>query len=425
MQDAKTEGWFYYIMKQPELWNSSISQEQWLSQIVQRNDLVYIKRLSSNDTGLTGGHQSGIYIPESVTRQVCPSIIRTDEQNPDQLLRAEVPSHDVPTKEVRFVYYNDKAFSGSRDEQRITRWKQGVNYTPLQDPEMTGALALFAFLLPAEGGDVVSLSVWVCDSEAEESFIETKLGSILPGESVCQPAHLLFDGVVSLPGAYPVDIDIPEAWLSMFPSGGELIDYVIERFSFSDLGADKRLLKRREMEYAIFLEVEKAHVQETIEAGFASVEEFIQTANSISNRRKARSGRSLEYHLEKIFVEEGLGNVYSAQCITEVNKRPDFIFPGCAEYQDKSYPMEKLAMLAVKTTCKDRWRQIINEADRIKSPYLFTLQEGVSENQFNEMAGESVRLVAPEPLHGKYPEAVRKQLLSLADFIQEIKMLYQ
>ena len=53
-------------------------------------------------------------------------------------------------------------------------------------------------------------------------------------------------------------------------------------------------------------------------------------------------------------------------------------------------------MLAAKTTCKDRWRQIINEADRIKLKHLITLQEGVSEAQFREMQEAGVQRIRAE-----------------------------
>ena len=82
-------------------------------------------------------------------------------------------------------------------------------------------------------------------------------------------------------------------------------------------------------------------------------------------------------------------------------------------------------MLAVKTTCKDRWRQIISEADRINDIHLFTLQEGVSVNQYQEMRNAGVKLVVPSPLHRKYPEEIRGELISLADFIHETKALYE
>ena len=84
---------------------------------------------------------------------------------------------------------------------------------------------------------------------------------------------------------------------------------------------------------------------------------------------------------------------------------------------------EKLRMLAAKTTCKDRWRQILNEADRIQVKHLLTLQEGVSENQFREMCGSGVRLVVPEGLHHAYPGAVRPELLSLEKFIKSLRLL--
>jgi hypothetical protein len=80
-------------------------------------------------------------------------------------------------------------------------------------------------------------------------------------------------------------------------------------------------------------------------------------------------------------------------------------------------------MLGVKTTCKDRWRQILNEADRIDTKHLITLQEGVSIDQFKEMQSANVRLVVPTPLHRSYPEKIRHELISLADFISETKSI--
>ena len=80
-------------------------------------------------------------------------------------------------------------------------------------------------------------------------------------------------------------------------------------------------------------------------------------------------------------------------------------------------------MLAVKTTCKDRWRQILNEADRIKTKHLFTLQQGVSENQFREMKEAGVKLVVPKPLHDSFPKSIRSELISLSEFIEELKSL--
>jgi len=80
-------------------------------------------------------------------------------------------------------------------------------------------------------------------------------------------------------------------------------------------------------------------------------------------------------------------------------------------------------MLAAKTTCKNRWRQIINEADRIATKHLLTLQEGVSEGQFREMTEAGVRLVVPAGLHRAFPESVKPHLITLESFIGDVRLL--
>ncbi len=79
-------------------------------------------------------------------------------------------------------------------------------------------------------------------------------------------------------------------------------------------------------------------------------------------------------------------------------------------------------MLAAKTTCKDRWRQVINEADRIGTKHLLTLQEGLSENQFREMTDAKVLLVVPAPLVKSYPASVQPHLQTLESFIADVRL---
>lgn len=42
----------------------------WLLEIAGGNYFVYIKRLSANDTGATGGHQVGLYIPSGIVEKL-------------------------------------------------------------------------------------------------------------------------------------------------------------------------------------------------------------------------------------------------------------------------------------------------------------------------------------------------------------------
>ncbi len=75
-------------------------------------------------------------------------------------------------------------------------------------------------------------------------------------------------------------------------------------------------------------------------------------------------------------------------------------------------------MLGAKTTCKDRWRQILNEADRIDVKYIFTLQQGISKNQMKE---SHVIVVAPQEYISFFPREYREDIKNLKGFIQIVK----
>jgi hypothetical protein len=107
--------------------------------------------------------------------------------------------------------------------------------------------------------------------------------------------------------------------------------------------------------------------------------------------------------------------------MTENNAKPDFLFPGIDEYHDKTFPQTGLSMLGVKSTCKDRWRQVLSEAARIQDKHLLTLEPGISENQTNEMASNRLQLVLPRGLHDTYRESQRSWLIDLDEFIKLVR----
>ena len=118
----------------------------------------------------------------------------------------------------------------------------------------------------------------------------------------------------------------------------------------------------------MFQSIEEAIELPGIREGFDNIDQFIARAQSVLQRRKVRSGRSLELHVRQIFREEDLaeGRHFSHGADSEPGSKPDFLFPSQASYRDPGFPESKLRMLAVKTTCKDRWRQVLREADRIQ-----------------------------------------------------------
>lgn len=395
--------------------------QHWLRDKTYGKDFLYIKRLSANDTGATGGHQVGIYIPSGILEALFPSISHTHKLNPSISFIAHVSSHACPDSEVRAIYYNNRIFGGTRNEKRITGW--GGKISPLQNPENTGALALLAFRNGGQSSHCPAVDVWVCHNPDEEDVIESVTGEILPGVLLSGPAEEILGGLSILNGPVNHQYILPDAWKQRFPSGSEIIDYATRHYGKNTVDADTQLLDRRRVEYDIFRLVEENHVLDIIRKGFDTVDDFIALANSVSNRRKARAGRSLELHIEHLFIENGLTH-FATQAVTEGNKKPDFLFPSAEAYHHPDFPESKLRMLAVKTTCKDRWRQILNEADRIRTVHLFTLQEGVSLAQYKEMKDAGVTLVVPSSLHKKYPEPVRSELMTLGAFIAELIALY-
>ncbi|NVK31417.1 MAG: restriction endonuclease [Gammaproteobacteria bacterium] len=362
----------------------------------------FAKRLSSNDTGVNGSHQSGIYIPKYIGFAAF-STIDTSKENPKVIIdQCLFRSHNLVVDGLHVTYYNNKHTrkSGTRDEFRITR--MGGLASPVHDSEATGAILLMCFDCHRAANKCYG---WVARSREEELTIDSWLGRELePGQ--------LISNVLDTKQA--PKFDVPGQWLEHFPKGSEIFDYVVatER---QLLPVDKRLLQRRQREWALFQSIEASHVMPRIREGFSDVESFIQFANSTTNRRKSRAGTSLELNLSRIFDEETVK--YQQQQVTEHKKKPDFIFPSAAAYRDQTYPVRQLDMLAAKTCCKDRWRQVINEAGRLSEKHLFTLQEGISDTQLTEMFSEGVQLVVPEPHLRFFSRVARPRLLTLADFI--------
>lgn len=434
----------------------SVRLGQWLDSVFEGGGRLYMKRLAGNDTLLTAAHQAGPYVPKKVIFDLFPTLQHMDVRNPRVRFQSVIVSDNMPAQDVSAIWYNNKVIGdGTRDECRITGW--GGAASPLLDPESTGSIAALCFK-GQKSKDAEACEIWVCSSVEEEDLLENRFGPIEPGSWLylsetsarfysptlpLSPVELrdspsVFEAYqddpaqLSLVLGRPVDRDcrlsadqIPAEWITVFPSGEAIVDKAVSlRPSYARLPPDKRLLKRRDCEYEVFLSAEEQVVLPVVQQGFVSVDQFINLANSVTNRRKARSGRSLELQAKRIFDEENLTH-YSHDEISEGQKRPDFLFPSAAAYHDPRFPKNELRMLAAKTTCKDRWRQVTDEAARIELKHLLTLQEGVTEAQYDQMQRAGIRLVVPKPLHSKYPKSLRHKLMTFADFILEVRNLHR
>lgn len=213
-----------------------------------------------------------------------------------------------------------------------------------------------------------------------------------------------------------------------WPGGAAMVELAHRHSDVID-HPDDQLLAWLEREHALFRALERLRIGERLLEGFATgggdadVDAFLQFSLSVQNRRKQRMGASLEGHLASLFSRAGLR--FDTQERTEGRRTPDFLFPGIAEYRMLEAGDPRLVMLAAKSTCKDRWRQILNEAAKIPTKHLCTLQPAISTHQLDEMQEEGVVLVIPARDHGAFQPSDRRRLWTVAAFIEEVRTTQQ
>lgn len=325
----------------------------WLDSISGPGWIWFAKRLSANDTGLTGGHQVGFYLPRDVALAIAPDL-DADVLNPRHDLTFTLVSHDQRSN-PSLIYYNSRVSRqqpNGRNEFRLTGF--GGRRSALQDAESTGGILVTAWDPSADIAEA-----WLAITADEEDVIESAIGPVDPGTQV-QRLHG-DDNQAGLTAILPATCephidDLPPSWATAFPPGRELTDEAIRRRPGVGQGVDRRLVDRYRCEFGLFRVVETAHTLPRIEAGFPSVDAFLTVAQTVANRRKSRAGRSLELHLARAFDEEGIA--YDAGKQTEGNRTPDFVFPSIDAYRE-GVPTR---MLGVKTSVKERWRQVLDEA---------------------------------------------------------------
>lgn len=369
----------------------------------------FCKFLSANDTGATGGHQSGILISKSAVEML--------------FSRQELVQVGIPKKTIKIRWQDDFetescfTYYESKNELRITRFGRGF---PFLKPEQTGALFVFT-----KQADTDYSGYFLETDEEMEEFLDafgispTETNGLIDVQKVSaetQEKLFIQEFINSL------DVDFPASDV-MSAAARAIEEKAYDHIEYICLNPDEKIISWTNMEYTLFRALEYARYGEIITKGFQSVDDFVRVANVVLNRRKSRAGKSLEHHLSAIF--DGNCIEYSSQAVTEGNKKPDFLFPSQEAYHDYGFSVDYIVSLAAKTTCKDRWRQVLNEADRLrdKPKYLCTLQQGISGAQMDEMQAENVVLVVPKPYIATYPKDRRNRIWTLSRFVQYIKMI--
>lgn len=376
-------------------------------QSVTQSKGAFCRFLSANDTHATGGHQYGFLLPIAAY----PIIFNQDKvkgENKDKTVKIRW-QNDLET-ESRLTYYGK-----AKNELRITRFG---NDFPFFAEEHVGDLLIIAkqtdddyegYILSTEDDIDTFMSHFNLSADRPNQIID-----VVNKQCESNTLQTAIDEAIKDLIDFPQTAEMGKMAQELFNKLHKIND---EKVCESP---DKILLNWYDTELSLFRSLEEKVYNPIYTKPFSDCQSLIEFSNKILNRRKSRAGKSLEHHLSAIFTAQKL--IFEEQVVTENNKKPDFLFPNGVCYHNYEFPAEDLTILGAKTTCKDRWRQVINEADRVDERYLFTLQQGISKNQLKEMADENVKLVVPESHVDSYPEEYRESLNTLNGFIEIVKV---
>ncbi len=309
-----------------------------------------------------------------------------------------------------------------------------------KDNVVTNCIQPGDFFLIAKRNDNSLVLIFTPDLSVENQlrhlFGVSSVGSsfeeaTMPAETLILPLKLLLEDIGIQSFDYEdVETDL-EILLSRFPTE------LPKTSAFSALARelsdfdpvedpDGAILGWMEREEVLFRAYERKIVSQKLREGFGEggddVDEFISFSLSVQNRRKSRVGHAFENHLGQVFTENHL--VYEkggGKRVTENNAKPDFLFPSFRDYHNPCFPIDRLFLLGAKTTCKDRWRQVLAEGDRLERKYLVTLEAGISSTQTGEMRAKNIQLIIPRGVHQTYDSEQQKWLYSASDFISEVR----
>jgi len=363
-----------------------------------------LKFISPNDVGLTGGHQYGYLLPKPAWHIYTPyEPVKGENRHTD----VQVLWQDGRTTESTIHWYG----TGTRSEFRLTGF--GKDF-PFRTFDNVGDLLVF---IPVSYEEFIA---YVLYDEEDIDEIQAALGveivrtwaayesgaAQLETEDECIDRHFrqFVQGLTEFPPGLQFSEGAREA----------LIDCLRR---FRALTADDKLMKLLEAEYQLFRLAERQICQSQIVRVFRDVDDFLETASSIMNRRKSRAGRSLENHVEYLLGEASIPYVMRPP----IEGNPDVVIPSVDAYYDRRYPRDKLFVVGVKTTCKDRWRQVVSEAPLQPQKHILTTQAGISQKQLDLMRKAGLKLVVPKKLHTQYPKEHSIEILDVGGFISSVR----
>lgn len=230
---------------------------------------------------------------------------------------------------------------------------------------------------------------------------------------------------VGIPTAADSYLDgLIEHFGNAFPKGTDFSAYSISTLGNLDWeeSPDESLVECYEREELLFRVFERHILERDLKPFLGTeldVDGVLRITMSAFQRRKSRAGSAFENQLATMFRARRIR--YSAQQYTEGKSKPDFVFPSIEDYHNRAFPVTRLTVLGAKTTIKERWRQVLDEADRVINKHLVTLEPAVSSDYTKAMRKDHLQLVVPRPIFSTYTLEQQEWLMDIKGFCELVE----
>jgi len=189
------------------------------------------------------------------------------------------------------------------------------------------------------------------------------------------------------------------------------LEYVMKKAQEIHLSKEKDAFKKAVDER--FGSTEQS-ASEVIKENFGQIQD---TFMSLFQSRKARAGKTLENAVSLILRKAEVP--FEPEKKSKGGGRPDFFIPNSRTYDED--PLNA-RILACKRTVRERWMQIIPEAQNQGIFYLLTLDADVADRTIRHMAKKRVYLVVPAKIkENSYPNS--KNVITLDAFVDDCKKM--
>lgn len=363
-----------------------------------------VRFIRPNDVGATGSHQFGFHLPKDAWPYYTP---HRPEKGLNSNHEVEVEWGNGVATRSTVKWYG----KGTRAEYRLTGFNRITNFYAL-DHSNIGALLVLVRVGNAQ------FRASIISNETDIELVSAQLGIDLvtsgwgeykpesPRLPTSVEEHALVEALVR--GA-----SFPKTELMAATARQVVHDLHPAR----EATADVLLMDYLAAEYAIFRAIESAAHSSQVLKGFRSVDEFLSLAQSMTQRRKSRAGKSLEFHVEAVLELRGIP--FESQPNLD-GTTPDLVIPSSRVYEQIGQGVEPY-VVAIKTTCRDRWRQVTEEAPKAAVKYLFTTQHGISISQLDQIEAAGIQLIVPAVLHLDYPKERVSRIWSFEQFLSVVE----